>query len=393
MRHQHLKVIENLVKKINESVTFEQGSIINNDNYVNFYAYIFDKDNVGFDIYSSFEKKPLTEIVLDEFVKRKVKYMVGINTNAFFMAEKGYVPKSWAFNLDIKNGMPLQLPTNKRPTIFTLNNRIYFDCLEAKGSIVIGNVKLDWQGSHYQNDNNAIVFGNFDIPQKRKTIKGLKNISAKYIDGWIYPKQDHIVVGISFKNKSTLVSAISSEKLNLFDHLYILSVHKNKAQDIQLNDRLHSVEVDNFIFTDSHSAQSLITELPINKGKILQTFQSYLINNNLSEEFIHKYKKAWSIILETKNKIVFLVIDARPLVKGQEGLTAYELHDFISHKFDFDKAFISDAGQSSRIVTKFEKKHFIYGNMHYLNYKHNPPIWSGKEGRFVPGALLAYNLD
>ncbi len=391
MRYRKLSTIKSLVNTINNSVVYEQGSIINGDAIVNFHAYTLTKSRIVFELYSSINKQPLSQIVKRTHTLKKTDFMIGINTNAFFMAEEGTRPTSWSFNLDIKHGVPLQLPTNKRPTLITRNGKIKLDYLRGNGSLKIGNNTIDWRGSHSDIGVNTIVYGNFDIPQKRKIRSGRTIITSDYNDAWIAPKENELLVGLSLKNEEVAVSQISSERLNLFDFLFIMSCPKNITSKINITDLVHSAKVGGFEFTKDHSAQSLIAELPKNKNNILGVFKNYLINNKLTSEFIEKYKKAWSLVIEKQNEIILLVIDARPQVKGQEGLNAYELHDFISNNFNFEKAFITDAGQSSRIVYSGENEFLVHGNMHYLDYKQKPPVWSGEKGRFVPGALLAYN--
>ena len=116
-----------------------------------------------------------------------------------------------------------------------------------------------------------------------------------------------------------------------------------------------------------------------------------MVDSTLDETNLENFRKSWSVILQTQKEVIFFVVDARPKVKGQEGLNIYELHSLLSSKFDFSEAYVSDAGQSSKICIYDGKKTQVYGNLHYLDYKKEPPVWNGRDGRFVPGALLAYN--
>ncbi len=392
MRHQKIHPVKNISRNTTKGVIYEQGSYKVLKRFVNFYSYSFDKNIISFDLHSSRKRRPLYQIVENKYLKAKnMKFIVGINTNAFFMAEEGTTPESWSFNLDVKKGVPYQFPVNCRPTILTNKGSVEFKKLNAVGTLEIGNRIVKWKGTHAESDMEAVVYGNFNIPQDR-TIQGDKSfITGDYDNAWVEPDRGHLLVSCISCKKGVRIKEISKHRVNLFDSLYVLSVPEKRLSGLKGNEYIGDINVDDLSFNKHISAQSLTTELSVNEDDVYKTFRKYLINKKLSPEYLENYRKSWSLIINIEDKVVFFVVDGRPQQKNQEGLNIYELQYLVSSRYNFENAYISDAGQSSRIVFFDGEKSSIYGNMHYLNYKGDFPVWSGREGRFVPGALLAYN--
>jgi hypothetical protein len=286
------------------------------------------------------------------------------------------------------------VPTNTRPTILTKKGELIFSIIEATGQISLGGVTYTWRGSHSDRIcSDFVAYGTFNIPQFRTEIKGKKFISSDYNSSWIIANKQGKLLGFNLIDNKLKVTSFSEEKLNLFDFLFILKSEQNLSKNIKSKDLLvDHFSIDNLKDLDGLSAQSLISRLPKDKEELAAIFSSHLIQNvKIGNHELENFRKAWSVILQTEDSVVFLIVDSRPKVKGQEGLNIFELHTLLSENFDFTDAFVSDAGQSSKICIYNGNKCNIYGNLHYLDYVSDPPVWRGKEGRFVPGALLAYN--
>jgi hypothetical protein len=395
LRYQSLKKLEKVTKQLTTGLIFHQETLQFKDRVANYYSCTLDKMIFDFEIFSSTKKHSLQEIVKNKFKERKQKGIaVGINTNAFLMADDGPTPKTWAYNLDISNGLVFQLPTNTRPTILTKNGDLNFNVVEASGEISLGGVTYTWRGSHNSNiSSDFVAYGTFNIPQFRTEVKGKKFISSGYDSSWVVTNKQGKLLGFNMVDNKVKVTSISDERLNLFDFLFILKSEHNLSEKITLkNLSIDHFSIDSLGHIDGLSAQSLISRLPKDKEELTAIFSSHLIQNvKIGNHELENFRKAWSVILQTGDSIVFLIVDSRPKVKGQEGLNIFELHTLLSENFDFTDAFVSDAGQSSKICIYNGNKCDIYGNLHYLDYVSDPPVWRGKEGRFVPGALLAYN--
>jgi len=384
-----------MTRALTDGITFGQGSEIIGSQSTNYYYCLFDKNSVKLNLFSSTYKYPLHNIVIDAFNKSMEQdYVIGINTNTFLITDDDYIPKNWSYHLNISDGILFQLPANARPTIITQEGKIIFKTLKAEGSLLIGNKVLNWQGSYnFSGQTDTVIYGAFDIPQSRIEKDGKVFIFSRYDSSWIKAEQGEKLLGFNLTNGKVKVETISKNKLNLFDYLFILKGRTSRLQGITINNEVRKVIVDHQNLSSGLSAQSLMSKLPKNKRNISKVFRKFLIpSNNLKNNGLKDFRKAWSVILKTQNQqIAFFITDARPKVKGQEGLNIFELHSLLSKNFNFSKAFIADAGQSSRICIYNGHQCQVYGNLHYLDYKQKPPVWKGKDGRFIPGALLSYH--
>jgi len=127
------------------------------------------------------------------------------------------------------------------------------------------------------------------------------------------------------------------------------------------------------------------------KDKLIKNLKEELIypKGKIPKPLKKDYLKSWSVILKEKNNIIFFINDARPKFSNQVGISVLELREIIKQKFNFSWAVVGDSGQSSKLFLNHKTKQ-VFGNLHYLNYKTNPPSWDGIKGRSIPVAILAY---
>lgn len=391
-RFQTISPIETFSRDMGSDHLYKQGSI-HSKSLANYYAFTIDEEENRFELVSSPQKLPLSELVEE---KRKEssenKIIIGINTLAFLILEDKPIPKTWSYNLNVSRGNIFQLPVNERPVLITRDGVLQFKTLKSMGSINISGKKFDWIGNRVKGGRADItIYGTFDISQHKKVEGGMTRTLGSYENSWIKAKDKQALLGFNHADKGLIIDRIVENQLNLYDYLFIGKCRSELLSDLEEGQVVGGLTVDGIKIDNKMSAHSLVTRLPKNRSGIERDVGKYLIDNSISKKvFQSSYRKSWSLVLKNAGKVTFLLIDARPNVLGQEGLNIYELYDFLNINFPYEEAYVCDAGQTSKICYINGQESKILGNLHYLDYGKKPPAWDGYNGRFVPGALLAY---
>lgn len=387
INYAQLEPLEVLTRELALGLTFSQETLfLNNKRFTNFYWLEFDKRKFGFELISSDLPMPLKNY---DIPNKKV--VAGINFGSFFLSDDLIIPKVAYYNLLIRDGEIIQFPSNNRPSLITSNGKLSHALFQAQGTLKLGNKTLSWSGSHNHKDTDLIAFGMFDLTITKTTINNTTRrkviIKTKMID---CPDGKQLL-GFSLSGDKPVLSIVSQSQLNLTDYCFILMDDKKGLENVQVGDMITNLTIKAQAFDKNNQLCSASFSLGHTKEKLTSNLKNQLIypQGGRPKPLLNDYLKSWSTVLETKEKVVFFINDARPKIDGQQGLSVFELQDVIRSKFNYLWACVGDSGQSSKLMTKSDTT-LIYGNMHYQNYKNNPPTWDGENGRPVPVALLAY---
>ena len=323
-----------------------------------------------------------------------VRPICGINTNQFFLSDDKTRVKVYSYNLLVNNGDVLQLPTNRRPTIIERNGRVSLVSFEAKGKMEIGVEKINWVGSassQMDDKDSFIAYGSFNIGIDRVLSKrrSKRIVNKKTLK--ISCRKGEIIMCFGLKGgKVRIVKICQLAKLQ--NYLFLLKGNSKNIRSISIGDIVTNFEIDKYILSGNLNAVSCVLELPMTKDKLEAYVKRYLLPSAsgdykvLSKEYI----KSWSVIVETESKIIFFINDSLPGAEEQRGLNIFELHNILLTRFNFTKAFVCDAGQSSKMVLRQGRRFFVYGNRHYLKYSTKGARKNGFYGRKIPSALIVY---
>ena len=359
----------------------------------NLYWLEISKNFCRFHLLNQLHKLPILEITKKfQSTNPNLEILAAINIGSFYLVDQGPKPKLHSYNLMVKDGLVCQLPSNNRPALVTSNGTLKTFLLNSTGSLIIGSKTIYWKGLNSKAETENTVYGIFDIPiyVKSQGYRKIRYTNRESAQINCSPKET--LLGFRKIHNKIAVAGIN-QKLNLFDYFFIMKCSKNIAKNIQIGDRVNKIQIGRkIIATSDNWSSSIFSFKPSLKDSVLSIPKQIVP----SQSGIHKplnndYRKSWSILLETiDNKIILFLNDARPKVKGQEGMNFKELHHLLKTKFKFQKGFCLDSGQTSKLVVRLNNKFRVFGNKHYLNFKYYPPKWDGINGRDIPSALIIY---
>ena len=390
-----LSKLPTIMLSLGKGCSFNQETLdLSNDRLTNLYWLEIETNGFNFSLLNSVTPRPPVNHLRSFARSSRVKILGGINTNQFFLSDDKIKPKISSYNLFFKNGKILQFSANKRPTIIEQDGKISLLILDAKGKVNIGEERIDWVGSACKNLNNKnfVVYGSIDIDIKKLSSK---NRSRRVIDKKslkISCSKNQILIGFESVRGTMVVTKIArSAYLN--NHSFIFKGNFKNLGKIKIGNKIENFEIDGIAFTKETNAVSCVLALPSVKAGFKKNIKKFLLPGPKGQYlvFSDKYIKSWSVVLKTKNKIIFFINDGNPHIKNEMGLSIIELYDLLLNKFKFDLAFVCDAEQSSKLCIKREKFFSAYGNMHYLDYSNIlKPRKRALYGRSVPSTLVVY---
>jgi len=363
---------------------------------VNIYEIKFKGNSVVFNILSAF--KP----IFPRFFLKNIKKGAIINAGFAFNIDynKGGEPVDSTYHLHVINHQLISLPTHTKTALISNKRKIRPVKIKARGFLYFDNTKIAWIGSHERNKktkNIAIVFGvsniglikdknsKISIDGKRKFVKkrhGYKNI----------------VIGLkNYRGDNILyIKKKSNKKVKILEGVFVLQAPENIAENLNIEDRINDWSIDGYSSKEIENAVTV--------GVIIVKSLKKLYHNIKNEKIIITrdvltkkpyYSKldsqrARSCIFETTDqKIHFLLVDARPKIVTQQGMSLRDLSDYIYKNNKIIWAVSCDGGQSSKICFKQNNKLRVYGNLHYLSLKNNIPKWIGQDGRAITSCVIA----
>jgi hypothetical protein len=318
--------------------------------------------------------------------------MAGINFASFYLSDEANKPEITFYNLLFNKGKILQFPSNTRTTLLTKKGKLSHKKIKAYGTILINKQTFTWSGSHVKSPKTDIIaYGLFDIQLEKHTTNELTRRQVHKDSNSIICSKNHLLLGCTLNKKVASIKTINSHKLDLTKHVFILKGHKNKLKHLKIGDKINKFNANNHIFSTKENACSASFLLSKTKDKLIKNLKEELFypKGEIPKPLKKNYLKSWSVILKEKNSIIFFINDARPKHKDQVGISVLELQKILKQKFNFSWAVVGDSGQSSKLLLNHKTKQ-VFGNLHYLNYKTDPPSWDGIKGRSIPIAILAY---
>lgn len=386
--HARLKPLEAQARELAPGFTyFQETHTLNDGRFSNLYWVEMDKGRFNFKLSSSIRSIPLSEFNLPN---RKV--VAGINFGSFFLSDDFHSPVASFYNLLVSEGEIFQFPSNSRPALKTSNGELKILSMPAQGKLSLGKKTFLWSGSHYEGKSDLTVFGMFDLTIG-KIQKDSLSTRRKIIEEtrFVTCKTGHILLGFNLFDGRIVLEKISNQPLDLSQFVFVMRGEVLKLVGIKEGQKITNVSCGDAKFNLTDDLCSASFCLGKTNDELIENLKTQLIypKDSQPKPISSDYKKSWSVVLETKGKIIFFISDARPKVKNEEGLTVFELQELLTRKFNYIWACVGDSGQSSKLMVNGDTTE-IYGNMHYQNYSGVSPIWDGKNGRYIPVALLAY---
>jgi len=379
---------------IEDGFCFNQETFnISKSKFTNIYWVEIDKKKISFSLKNQLYLDSLINIT-SKFQKenRDKRVLCSINTGSFYFS-RGLLPKCCAYHLFVKQGQVLQFPNNSRVAVEEFGGKLRILNLKARGEFLISGKKISWIGAGEAStlEGDCRVYGSFNIELQAEKEFEARRLNKKAF--FISPGRQELLIGFNLIGGEIKVDYIGKNKLNLFEFLFVVRGKKGIIDKIKVGDFLEGVWIDGQKI-ESQNLISLSFSLPVKKEILKEKITKELIpKNNIYRPLQKDYRKAWGAILETKEKWIFFINDARPLIENQEGLRISEFLGVLSKKFNFINGAVCDSGQSVKLCVRFKWGFGVFGNLHYLDLSRKIPVWDGIRGRRLPSALVAYSKE
>lgn len=336
---------------------------------------------------------------------KSIKIGALINAGFYLQVDdlKGLQPINFSQHLLIINQQLINLSTRTKTALIEKNHRLQIATVQARGQLYFNQMPIPFIGSHDFNEQTnpppptAIVYG--------LTNQGLiKNEHGIIIDGQrqqLPPRKGYqnIIMGLRDKSgqKKLYIKKITNQTINFLAGAFILQTPNNLAKKLRLNQVLTDWQVDKL--TPQNITSAITVGVPITNSidKLYQQLarERLTITRNVNQQAYYTtendLQKARSCIIKTKDhKIHFLLIDARPKIAQQQGMSYADLVDYLYQKYpNISWAVNCDGGQSSKLIIKQNNKIKPYGNLHYLNLIKSMAQWDGWRGRPITSCVIA----
>ncbi len=274
----------------------------------------------------------------------------------------------------------------------TQNGKLQQALIPAKGTLKIGKNLFTWKGSSETTKSDLTVFGMFNLNITKTALNGQTRRKIIVKTQFISCLSTELLLAIQLKKGKATLAQISTKPINLTKFAYVLKGKSSKLKKCKIGQTIKELDCNKTIFRDTPDLCSASFSLGKTKSQLINNLKHQLIypQNKEPKPLSKKYLKSWSVVMETKNNIIFFINDARPNIKNQKGITIFELQEILINKFNYLWGCVGDSGQSSKLMLVNQGNKEVFGNMHYQNYRYDPPVWDGVNGRSIPVALLAY---
>ena len=361
------------------------------------------QEELKFDMLTSMRGK-FPRMLISDAINKGIQTIAGINTNFFYLVdETKFQPKDYSYNLNICNGVLYQLP-NADKTALLIDKKGSLKCsfVRARGSLIIGGMKINWVGSKSKSLTAAknpfgIIYNtaNLGITQITDVVTGTKRIPdpLRSQTPFIKGRMDLVMNTV---NSRLVVTSRTNGGTHFFKGNFIISVPKSIGQKIGLGSELTSCQIDGFSLDELKAAVTMGVNIPKTKNSLISQIKreaTIIAYRQNGDPLFHKSARfSRSIVFKTKNKIIFMIIDSRPKIDTQQGMTLFDLQRCIYSLYpDIVWAVNCDGGHTSKLVMTKDKKIEVFGNLHYKIWPKTPNenfVWDGKNGRKVPSLLI-----
>lgn len=411
MKFQRLRLEKKENIKISKGIIFKKESLVFLSNpsgiktLANIYEVEINENNFSFNIASSLKPK-----YLKSFLKNG-KNGVAINAGFSYSADKdfGKTPVDFTYNFHVINHQLINIPICAKTALFSKNGKLYPTKVKPKGKLFLNQTEISWIGSQAnisnRKDDSAIAFGlsNQGIIKYRQREKLQIDFDSNY--SFVPQKRGYknVIFGLRQQDKKFIiyVKDIIAQKTLFFGGLCVFSIPDKIVKKLNINDEITNWSVDGYSPQDIENCVTIGIKIAKSIKQLYQNIKSEKIIITRKPNGKRYYSKidvqeARACVFRTKdNKIHFLLIDARPKIFNQQGMSMVDLSNYIYKKYNnIVWAVNCDGGQSAKICLKKSNKLYTYGNLHYIKFNKDGSInrWNGINGRPITSCVVAAKI-
>ncbi len=323
--------------------------------------------------------------------------IAAINGSFSFISDQpSYQPVEPCFDLCVRHGQIVSLPTITKPALVIMSDQIIVQDIDACGAMSIGGVVIPWRGSK------DLCAGN-DIPRVFNATNcvvqykhSATTVVKRYVDRCTNvtppcPNGVDLLVTAD-RHGDLFVSGIQPHGgSDLFAANFVVQLPPRYGGAWREGDRVEVLSVGGINAADILSASSLgpsVYDIERAPELVDRRYDRSLGNS----PFQHvRYPR--SIIYKTRDgRFHFRIFDGAPMTSNFKGLTPGELVRILeSEGEDIEWAYHLDGGQSSKIAFRHYDDLVIRGSLHYLVWPDTddmPFLWNGFNGRLLASSIV-----
>lgn len=353
-------------------------------NFTNVYDLFWNPNQVDISPSINSSNKPY---FLQDQIKNDPTVIALIDGGFFFLSDKASRgPVDLPYNLCIRNGNLLGLPSSDQPIIYVQSSKLKTKEAKAAGTMSIKNQKISWVGAQSQEiargENVATLYNSkcSDVVKVRDQETG---IQIGILD------EEHITTP---KNKEVFDLVIKSDKegdlriakinagggTHFFDGLFILQMKSG---------------IKKYHFGD------LVTEITLDGLELQTVYSGISIGKRVDDPFFletirRDRRDARSLIAEDmQGHIHFMVFDGSKYIPGFRGISAEDITPFFPHN-KFKWAYFLDGGGSSRLIVRNQGEiKYLANKFVFRKLKDGTLLWDWKKGRIQGSSISLRQKD
>lgn len=322
-----------------------------------------------------------TPFYLADQVRENPRTIATINGGFFFIVDEGdRTPIDLPYNLCIRNGKIMGLPSWDHPIAYIQDGKLHTRETKATGEILIGEKKLSWVGANsvlkQTNTSDAVMYNSKCSDVKK--VRDANNIQIGILDSQhiFTPKGTDfvdIVVGRDEQGSLIVTHINILGGTHYFEGLFILQIPQS----------LHSFSVGQKVVPLTLDTLDL---RPISSGI---TIGRSVRDPFFLEEVRVDRRDVRSVIAEDRaGNIHMFVFDGSKYIPGFNGVSARDISEFFAPD-KFKWAYFLDGGGSSRIIVR-EDKHLEYlaNEFVFIKLPDGTHLWDWKRGRMLASSIV-----
>lgn len=317
-----------------------------------------------------------------------------MNLGFCFVADRTpRLPPNCTYQFQVSDGRLWSLPTKSRTALLLTDEGLLAETVEARGWLEFGAKRVTWAGSH-ETDKEGADAEVFGLPNQA-LVRTRRGIVARRALGRVVAGPGQGNVGLALVDGVLTVARVTRRPLSVMDYVAVMRGSEETWRGLAVGERLTKWQVGRWPDGKLRQAVTVGPRLWPDAARTQQQLADERIVMSRRPDgrpyftSLDTPKARAALFEDGAGALHLVVVDARPGVVGQEGVTLTQLAAWVFRREGVRWAVTVDGGQSAKLGLVSGGRRRIFGNLHYLNLAKEGAFWDGWRGRPVTTCLLA----
>ncbi len=314
---------------------------------------------------------------------------------SFISDDHSYAPVEPCFDLCVREGMVVSLPTSDKPALLSQGGAAIIRQVRARGQLIVGSRTVRWVGSKARGPSDLLAQGTVEV-------YGAANCQIRYAAAEQTGFTRYVTRSdnVTSSDGAVVDAVVRSERrglvlteicpgggADLFAGAFVLRFRPPLPTDLQPGCPVEIMSIDDL---DCHSISAAMSVGPSVADAAAGDVDGYsgFLGNKPFQAGTHY---ARTLISLDETEVILQVLDGAPLTRRFRGPSPGEVRDIVSARGrDPAQVFHLDGGGSAKMVVLGGGKRITLGSMHYLRWPQRPSQsfqWQGLYGRRLHSAI------